>query len=136
MVLKSLGKSYKNDFDVSKIKKYKNLFNFRIIGMGGSVLGSQAIYDFLKHKIKKNFIFIDNLKYEKKIDKKKYFNLVISKSGNTIETIVNANLLIKKNDKNIFITEKRSSYLYKFAEKLKYDIIHHNNFIGGRYSFY
>ena len=96
MVLKSLGKSYKNDFDVSKIKKYKNLFNFRIIGMGGSVLGSQAIYDFLKHKIKKNFIFIDNLKYEKKIDKKKYFNLVISKSGNTIETIVNANLLIKK----------------------------------------
>ena len=134
MVLKSLGKSYKNDFDVGKIKKYKNFFNFRIIGMGGSVLGSQAIYDFLKHKIKKNFIFIDNLKYEKKIDKKKYFNLVISKSGNTIETIVNANLLIKKNDKNIFITEKRSSYLYKFAEKLKSDIIHHNNFIGGRYS--
>ena len=38
MVLKSLGKSYKNDFDVGKIKKYKNFFNFRIIGMGGSYL--------------------------------------------------------------------------------------------------
>ena len=38
MVLKSLGKSYKNDFDVGKIKKYKNFFNFRIIGMGGSDL--------------------------------------------------------------------------------------------------
>ena len=45
-VLKSLDKNYKNDFNVSKIKKYKNFFNFRIIGMGGSTLGSQAIYDF------------------------------------------------------------------------------------------
>ena len=30
--------------------------------MGGSTLGTQAIYDFLKNKIKKNFFFIDNLK--------------------------------------------------------------------------
>ena len=29
--------------------------------MGGSILGAKAIYDFLKHKTKKNFIFIDNL---------------------------------------------------------------------------
>ena len=29
--------------------------------MGGSTLGAQAIYDFLKNKIKKNFFFIDNL---------------------------------------------------------------------------
>ena len=36
--------------------------------MGGSILGTQAIYDFLKHKIKKNFIFIDNftIKIKKK----------------------------------------------------------------------
>ena len=30
--------------------------------MGGSTLGAQAIYDFLKNKIKKKFIFVDNLK--------------------------------------------------------------------------
>ena len=39
--------------------------------MGGSTLGTQAIYDFLKHKIKKNFLFIDNLKSSKKKNKKK-----------------------------------------------------------------
>ena len=42
--------------------------------------------------------------------------------------------MIKKSDKNIFITENKQNYLYKFAEKLKSEIIHHNNFIGGRYS--
>jgi glucose-6-phosphate isomerase len=66
--------------------------------------------------------------------KKKITNLVISKSGNTIETIVNSNILIKKKDKNIFITENKKNYLYLLAEKLKAEIVHHNNFIGGRYS--
>ncbi len=47
---------------------------------------------------------------------------------------MNSNILIKKNDKNIFITENKKSYLYTLAEKLKAEIIHHNNFIGGRYS--
>ncbi len=103
--------------------------------MGGSTLGSQSIYDFLRHKIKKKFIFNDNLQSNLKINqKKKITNLVISKSGNTVETIVNSNILIKKKDKNIFITEKKKNYLYMLAEKLKAEIVHHNNFIGGRYS--
>ena len=42
--------------------------------------------------------------------------------------------MLKKKDKNIFITENKNSYLFHLAEKLKADIIHHNNFIGGRYS--
>ena len=102
--------------------------------MGGSTLGSQAIYDFLNYKIKNNFLFIDNLKFSQKVEKKKYTNLVISKSGNTIETIVNANILIKNKDRNIFITEDKHSYLKLLANKLKAEIINHNNFIGGRYS--
>ena len=61
-------------------------------------------------------------------------NLIVSKSGNTLETISNSNIIIKKNDENIFITENRKSYLYLLAEKLKAEIVHHNNFIGGRYS--
>ena len=133
-ILKSLSKKYKNSFKKIKLNKYLKFLNFRIIGMGGSSLGSQAIYNFLKNKIKKNFIFIDNLQTYHKPVKKLFTNLIISKSGNTIETISNAHLLIKKRDKNIFITEERKSYLFLLAKKLKAEIIHHNNFIGGRYS--
>ena len=39
-----------------------------------------------------------------------------------------------KGDKNIFITENKKSYLFSIAQSLKSEIIHHNNFIGGRYS--
>ena len=103
--------------------------------MGGSTLGAQAIYDFLKNKIKKNFSFIDNLQAtNNKNIKKKYNNLIISKSGNTIETIINANILINKSDKNLFITENKKNYLRQVANKLKAEVVSHNNFIGGRYS--
>ena len=61
-------------------------------------------------------------------------NLIISKSGNTLETIANANILLKKKSPNIFITENKDNYLMKIAKRLKAEIIHHNNFIGGRYS--
>jgi glucose-6-phosphate isomerase len=103
--------------------------------MGGSTRGAQAIYDFLKKKIKKKFIFVDNLNVsENKKEKKNLNNLIISKSGNTTETIVNANILIKKKDKNLFITEKKESYLSLLAQKLKAEVVDHNNYIGGRYS--
>jgi glucose-6-phosphate isomerase len=102
--------------------------------MGGSSLGAQAIYDFLNFKIKKKFVFVDNLKKNYSKKNKNYTNLIISKSGNTIETIVNANLLIKKEDRNIFITENKKNYLHILAERLKADIVHHNDYIGGRYS--
>ena len=133
-ILQSLSKNYKDNFDIKFFNKFKKFENFIIFGMGGSSLGSQAIYQFMKHKIKKNFDFIDNLQANKNLSKKKNFNLVISKSGNTIETIANANVFIKKNDKNIFITENKKNYLLELAQKLKADVIHHNNFIGGRYS--
>jgi glucose-6-phosphate isomerase len=134
-ILKSLSKDYKNNFNHKNLKKLKKSFDYRVIGMGGSSLGAQAIYDFLKHKIKKRFFFIDNLKRNNlKKKKKNHNNLIISKSGNTIETIVNVNLLIKKQDQNILITENKKNYLTLLAEKLKADIIHHNDYIGGRYS--
>ena len=132
-VLNSLSKKYNNNFKKKNLKKFKSFSNFRVIGMGGSSLGAQAIYDFLSHKIKKKFLFIDNLQNNKK-NLKKAANLIISKSGNTLETIVNTNILVKKSDKNIFITENKKNYLHILAEKMKSDIIHHNNFIGGRYS--
>ena len=134
-IIKSLGRNYKYSFQKKQIKKFKKNVNFRVIGMGGSSLGAKAIYNFLKHKIKKNFEFFDNLNPICIKNKNKNFtNLIISKSGNTIETVVNANVLIKKSERSIFITENKNNYLYLLAEKLKADIIHHNNFIGGRFS--
>ena len=133
-ILNSLSQNYKDNFTKKILLKYKRNTNYRVIGMGGSSLGTQTIYDFLKYKIKKKFIFSDNLQVNLDKDKKKYTNLIVSKSGNTIETIVNANIFIKKKDRNIFITENKNSYLLNLAKKLKSDIIHHNNYIGGRYS--
>ena len=134
-VIESLSKNYKNSYDKKLLNKYKKSLNFRVIGMGGSILGTQAIYDFLRHKIKRKFEFINNLdsSLKNKI-KKKYTNLIVSKSGNTIETITNVNLFVKKKDRNIFITENKKSYLFLLANKMKSEIVHHNNFIGGRYS--
>ena len=136
-IIKSLRNTYKDAWDIKKIKKYKKFFNVALIGMGGSIMGSRSIYSFLKDKIKKNFYFIDNFENNKieEIKKKKYkLNLIISKSGNTLETIVNSNIIINKSTKNIFITENKSSYLKSLANSLKSDVIDHNNFIGGRYS--
>ena len=134
-VVKSLSLNYSYSFNIKKLKKFKNKKFFRIIGIGGSILGAKAIYYFLKNKIKKQFVFVDNL--TPKINhnlKKKYTNIVISKSGNTIETIINCNILLKKKEKNIFITENKINYLNELARSLKSEVIHHNNFIGGRYS--
>ena len=133
--IKSLSLDYKNSYKKDILIKFKKKFsNFKIIGMGGSILGTQAIYDFLKHKIKKTFFFINNLQNQKKNDEKKNANIIVSKSGNTIETIINSNIHLKKNNQNIFITENKKSYLQILAEKLKSEIVCHNNFIGGRYS--
>jgi glucose-6-phosphate isomerase len=131
-VINSLKLSYKNNYNFKKILKLKKNLKIRIIGVGGSILGAKAIYNFLP--IKEKIYFVDNLNSSNNFKKKNYLNLIISKSGNTLETITNANILLSKNDKNIFITENKQSYLYKLAENLKSEIIHHNNFIGGRYS--
>ncbi len=135
-IIKSLKSNYKDSYSkkiVNHSKKYNQVI---ITGMGGSILGSRSIYNFLRAKIKKKFIFKDSFDYLK-IDlknKKKRINLVISKSGNTLETISNSNVLLNSCQKNIFITENKKSYLMDLAQKLKFEVIHHNNFIGGRYS--
>lgn len=135
-VLDSLSSNYKNSYNKKTILKFKKYNNINVVGMGGSILGTESIYYFLKSKIKKNFFFYNNL--QSKIDpshkRNKHLNIIVSKSGNTLETISNSNIIIKNQNKNIFITENKNSYLYLLAQKLKSEIVHHNNFIGGRYS--
>ncbi len=132
----SLTNNYRYSYDRKKLGILKKKFSiFNIIGMGGSILGSKAIYYFLKEKIKKNFFFTDNLiGFKNCLTDKKKINIIISKSGNTLETIINANTAVKKKDKNIIITEKDKNFLNFLAQKLKAEVIEHKNYIGGRYS--
>ena len=135
-ILNSLSKSYKDSWNKkfkSNFEKYKNVI---LIGMGGSIMGSRAIYSFLSKRIKKNFYFIDNFEQKKlkHIKKKNRLNLIISKSGNTLETISNSNTMLDRQVKNVFITENKNNYLRSLANKLKSEVVDHNNYIGGRYS--
>ena len=131
-VILSLSENYKDSYTKKFLKKIKKYKFINLIGMGGSILGARAINSFIRSKLKINFID----EYRNRLNKKnldKNLNLIISKSGNTLETVANSNNLSKRS-KNILITENKNNYLMKFANKLKAEVIHHNNFIGGRYS--
>ena len=138
-LLKYLINNSKFEFKFKKFKKFKTIL---IIGMGGSILGAKAIYDFLKHKTKKNFIFIDNLdeNYLKSIKKNnnlsKSLFIIISKSGNTTETISNTYFFksFLKSKNTIILTENKNSFLRNLAKEKKFNFLEHKKFIGGRYS--
>ena len=138
-----LSKNFKFNFkkkDLQKFKKYKTI---AIIGMGGSILGAEAINNFLEEKIKKKIYFFNNLNTKKISTIKKEENLskilfiIISKSGNTIETLSNLSVLniIKKNSKNvILISQKKNNLFFTLSRKFNLFHIEHKDYIGGRYS--
>ena len=136
LLFETLKPNYKYSYSKKAISRYRKFSNIRVIGMGGSILGTEAIYDFLKKRIKKKLTFVNNLNSNANYfqDKNINLNLIISKSGNTLETIANANTLIKSRDNNIVITENKESYLTNLAGKLKAEIFEHKNYVGGRYS--
>ena len=133
-IFTSMSKKYKDNFKTNKILKKIKKRNIRIFGIGGSILGAKSIYNFLNYKVKRKIFFIDTLKKDKIFKDKSYLNIIISKSGNTLETIANISNYLNTKDENIFLTENKHSYLLKLANKLKSEVVHHNNFIGGRYS--
>lgn len=135
--------NYKFNFNLKDLKKFKKYNSIVIIGMGGSILGANAIYEFLKKKVKKVFYFLDNIDIQKINDLRKKLNfkktvfLIISKSGNTIETLSNALFLniLKKNSQNILIiSEKNNNLLFNLSKKLNLFFIEHKKKIGGRFS--
>ncbi len=137
------SKKFSPSFNLSQLRKYSNYKKIVIIGMGGSILGSEAIFNFFQEKIRKEVYFLNNLdlKKVKHLQKKINFNktlfLVISKSGNTIETLSNLFSLniIKKNKKNVIvISENSNNILKKISEKFNLFFVEHKNYIGGRYS--
>ena len=132
-VIDTFSNNYQYSYDKKKISKFKKYKTISVFGLGGSSLCIKAIYDFLKFKIKKKVYFYDNLDVAvPKIVKNKNLDIIISKSGTTLETIVNQNIF--SSSKKLFITENKKSYLMDLALKLKSEIIEHRNFVGGRYS--
>ena len=134
-LINSFSENYRFDFNYNSVNKFKKYTSFNLIGMGGSSLGAKAIYNFMKPKIKKKFNFLDNLnsRNNNQKNKEQAVNIIISKSGNTLETIANYSSLKQKN-KNIFICENTNNYIKNMANKLNCLIINHKNYIGGRYS--
>ena len=141
--LNILNDNYKFDLKNKNLNKFKKFKKIAIIGMGGSILGVEAIYNFLEKKIKKRVYFFDDLNPEKISDFKKKENLdkilfiIISKSGNTVETLSNffsLNIIKKKSKNIILISEKKNNLLFSLSKKFNLFFIEHKKNIGGRYS--
>ncbi len=141
--LNILNKNFNFNFNLKTLKRFKKFNSIAIIGMGGSILGAESLYQFLENKIKKKFYFFDDINAKKitlfknKKNLKKTLFLVISKSGKTVETISNFLSLgiLYKNSKNIIIiSEKSNNPLYEISKRFNLFYIEHKKSVGGRYS--
>ena len=141
--LNVLDRNYQFNFKIENLKRFMRFKSIALVGMGGSILGSEAIYRFLKMKIKKKIYFFNDLdegkidSMKKKENLSKVLFIIVSKSGNTVETLSNTFTLniIKKNSKNIIIiSEKKNNLLFELSKKLNLFYIEHKRNIGGRYS--
>ena len=142
-LLDTYDKNYKFNFSKKIVKKFSKYKNIIIIGMGGSILGTKSIYSFFKDKVRKKIFFFDNLdsnlhsKFRKIKNLENSCFIVVSKSGNTLETITNLGIVFSKKllkKRLIIITEKNNNILMDIANKYDAEIIEHENYIGGRYS--
>ena len=138
-----LNDNFKFNFNIKDLKKFEKFRTIALVGMGGSILGAEAIYNFFQKKIKKKIYFFNNLDENKLIEFKKKENtskvlfILISKSGNTVETLTNIfglNIIKNKSKNIIVISEKKNNTLYLMSKNLGLYYIEHKNFIGGRYS--
>ncbi len=145
-VFHTLSKKFKLNYNSNQLKSYRKYKRIIFIGMGGSILGAEAINHFILKKNNKDVHFINNLDLDNMNRVKKMNNIqnslfvVISKSGNTIETLSIIKTLSKKvsfNKKNtLIITEGKSNQLNIFAKKQGIKIIFHRTYVGGRYSIF
>ena len=141
--LNVLDNNFQLNFKIENLKKFKNFKTIAVIGMGGSILGAEAIYNFFKIKVKKKFYFFNDIDEnkikefkQKEIISKTLF-IVISKSGYTVETIANSFALniFKKNSKNIIlVSERNNNEIFLLSKKLNLYFVEHKKNIGGRYS--
>jgi glucose-6-phosphate isomerase len=134
--------------DTSIFKEYAasvKQTNIVVIGIGGSTLGTYAIYKFLKHSrdLSKKLFFLettDPIDIEAKlenIDLQDTLFIVISKSGTTVETIAifkYINSLIKCDKHNTVIVTENDSKLNDFAQLNEMKSFEIPKNVGGRFS--
>ena len=134
--------------DTAEFKEYSKTVkqtNIVVIGIGGSTLGTYAIFKFLKHSknLSKQLYFLettDPIDIKSKIeaiDLEDTFFIVISKSGTTLETVSifkYVNSLVKCDKNNTLVITEYDSKLneYAVANEMKTFDIPKN--VGGRFS--
>ncbi len=130
-------------------EKFKDINSFVVIGIGGSNLGALGVYSALKHKANKKIIFVETFdpfvldESLKEIENNNSVLILISKSGTTLESLINFEILknkLKEVDSNwkekiVIITDKNSK-LDLYAQKEKLNVLYIPNQVGGRFSFF
>ena len=134
--------------DTSSFKEYAKGVkqkNIVVIGIGGSTLGTYAIYKFLKHSktLEKQLYFLettDPIDIKSKveaIDLEDTLFVVISKSGTTIETVSifkYINSLIKCDESNTLVITEFYSKLNAYAKTNGIKTFEIPKDVGGRFS--
>ena len=136
---------YQNTTDIKDYARTVKQKHIVIIGIGGSSLGTYAIYNFLKHtnEYTKKLHFLESTDpielnaRIKKIDLDDALFIVISKSGTTIETIsifkyLHSLLTIDKS--NCLIITEDDSKLNTYAQKHSIKTFDIPKDVGGRFS--
>ena len=143
--LNTLSEGYQKGLFLKRIFLKKRIHkNILIVGMGGSVLGTKMLSSFFG--LDKNYYFLDNLNNSTvndfiKKDLSKFSIFIISKSGQTLETLTNCNIILnnfkkirKEISKNFIIISEKNSLLHNFAKKNNILFFEHNTNLSGRYS--
>ena len=113
----SYKKNYIFDFNSNTIRKFSKYDNIVIIGMGGSILGTKSIYSFFKSRIKKKVFFFDNLdanlnlQFKKAKKLKNFCFIIVSKSGDTLETLSNLILNIYEMNEIDYIEDRQRNVI-------------------------
>jgi glucose-6-phosphate isomerase len=141
----TLSEQYQKNLFLKKIILKKKLHkNILIVGMGGSVLGTKMLSSFFG--LDNNYYFLDSLNNSVvndiiRKDLSKFSIFIISKSGQTLETLTNCNIILnnfnkrkKEISKNFIIISERNSILFNFAKKNNILFFEHNINLSGRYS--
>lgn len=136
---------FQDTTDINKYAKTIDKKHIVVIGIGGSSLGTRAIYEFLltSNSYNKELHFLEttdplSIQYNlKSIDLENSHIVVISKSGTTIETVSIFKYLaslIKIDSKNCTVISEKTSKLTTYANSKYIKTFYLDENVGGRFS--